>query len=82
MANMSYCRFQNTALDLKDCLNNLHDVLSEDEHEARRRLIKIAKRIVEESDEFHTDPYEQTDDYDIDDETDPMGDGPEPKKWP
>ena len=38
MANMSYCRFQNTLTDLEDCLeelaNNGLDNLSEDEKKA------------------------------------------------
>lgn len=38
--NMSYCRFQNTLEDLRDCADNLDDRdLSPDEWEARRRLI-------------------------------------------
>ena len=48
MSNMSYCRFQNTLEDLKDCLENLTEDgdLSEDEEHARSRLIKTCKKIV------------------------------------
>lgn len=47
MANMSYCRFQNTVKDLFDCLDHLEDDdLSPDESKARKRLIKIAYDIV------------------------------------
>lgn len=46
MSNMSYCRFQNTLSDLIDCEENLDDMdLSEDEERARKRLIKVCKRI-------------------------------------
>ena len=39
MANMSYCRFQNTYLDLLDCANNLNDKdLSDSEKMARKNL--------------------------------------------
>lgn len=38
MANMSYCRFQNTRSDMEDCLDALHDnkMLSESEAKAAR----------------------------------------------
>lgn len=29
MANMSYCRFQNTAMDFRDCLNTVQDAIDE-----------------------------------------------------
>lgn len=49
MANMSYCRFQNTLLDLKDCLWHLQDNdLSQEEQDARTVLIQICKNIVQE----------------------------------
>lgn len=47
MSNMSYCRFYNTVQDLEDCLDNLYDDLSsDDEIRSRKRLIKIAYKIV------------------------------------
>lgn len=50
--NMSYCRFQNTPKDLKDCYYNLHDTdLSEEEEYARKRLIEVCKDIVEYAEE-------------------------------
>ena len=53
MANMSYCRFENTSQDLRDCADNLHDDdLSESEKKARRRLIRIAREIVGEADHY------------------------------
>jgi hypothetical protein len=51
MANMSYCRFQNTLEDLRDCRDNMDDDLSEDEAWARKRLIEVCKEIAEYADE-------------------------------
>ena len=52
MSNMSYCRFQNTLADLKDCFNNIDDTnLSDEEIKARNKLIEICKRISEYSNE-------------------------------
>ena len=47
MANMSYCRFQNTYYDLRDCYENMDDELSEDETKYRKRLLELCKRIVD-----------------------------------
>ena len=49
--NMSYCRFQNTLIDLYDCLQALEEIdyniseLSEDEAKAACRLIEICQEI-------------------------------------
>ncbi len=54
MANMSYCRFQNTLHDLRDCQNALDDgvleegSLDEEEASAARRLINVCQEITEE----------------------------------
>ncbi len=45
MSNMSYCRFQNTANDLSDCLDHFDEDLSDDEERAREWLIEMCKRI-------------------------------------
>jgi len=37
MSNMSYCRFENTLADLRDCYENLDDNLGENIYEARAR---------------------------------------------
>ena len=51
MANMSYCRFQNTLSDLRDCYDNLDDNdLSEEEAKARKRLVKVCQSIVDDAD--------------------------------
>jgi len=47
MANMSYCRFQNTLQDLRDCYENMDDTdLSDEEKRARRTLLKLCDQIV------------------------------------
>jgi len=46
MSNMSYCRCQNTLEDLRDCAENLHEEMSEEEHAARLRMIELCERIV------------------------------------
>ena len=49
MSNMSYCRFQNTAPDLQDCMQNMDEIDQHDpdlsdnnksELRARKRLIE------------------------------------------
>lgn len=42
MTNMSYCRFQNTKMDVEDCIEALNDreVSSEDEAFAGKRMFK------------------------------------------
>ncbi|ALH23686.1 hypothetical protein PaMx11_12 [Pseudomonas phage PaMx11] len=47
MANMSYCRFQNTLSDLKDCSYNLDDQLDSYESAARRALLRLAAEMLE-----------------------------------
>jgi len=49
MGNMSYCRFRNTARDLQDCYDNLDNDLSEEEKQARERLIELCKDIARET---------------------------------
>ena len=49
MANMSYCRFHNTLVDLEDCYEHMDDDLSEAEIRERERLIDLCRRIVEEN---------------------------------
>jgi hypothetical protein len=49
MANMSYCRFENTASDLLDCEEHLMDAeLSQSEQDARNDLIETCQRILDE----------------------------------
>lgn len=57
MSNMSYCRFQNTAGDLADCLNYVNvKVDSREEDEARKRLVKLCRQVVEQ---FDDEPNEE-----------------------
>ena len=58
MANMSYCRFQNTLIDLEDCeermmdFNSLEDAqeeLSPEEFRAFLRMLKLCKQISEDN---------------------------------
>ncbi|MDD1442766.1 hypothetical protein MEO93_20870 [Dolichospermum sp. ST_sed3] len=53
MANMSYCRFENTYSDLKDCFESLNennfDELSDREKAFAIRLVKLCSKF---SDEF------------------------------
>ena len=42
MANMSYCRFENTLRDLRDCYSNMDsDDLSQSEFYARKQMIEL-----------------------------------------
>ena len=56
MANMSYCRFENTEIALNECLNALDEAidgeneLSEDEYMACRRLFKTFVNYLYEND--------------------------------
>ena len=46
MANMSYCRFENTLRDLQDCYNNMDGYdLSKSEFYARKRMIELCIEI-------------------------------------
>jgi hypothetical protein len=51
MANMSYCRFENTLPDLQDCFDHLDDFdngeLSKSEAKAAYKLIILAAQIAE-----------------------------------
>jgi hypothetical protein len=52
MANMSYCRFENTYRDLKDCFNDMYntdfDELSETEQNYRNKIVEMCKEIAEQ----------------------------------
>ena len=58
MSNMSYCRFQNTAMDLADCVEALEnywdmDDLSRDEINGLEDLLDYAQSIVHMEDTIH-----------------------------
>jgi len=51
MANMSYCRFENTLRDLQDCYHNMDgslEELSKQERSAKQRMIELCKDIANE----------------------------------
>ena len=55
MPNMSYCRFENTLNDLRDCLEHLYEKgLSKDEKRMRNALIELCREIAD-SDEGDND---------------------------
>jgi hypothetical protein len=47
MANMSYCRFENTASDLLDCEGHILDKLGRDEAIGRVSLVRCCLSILE-----------------------------------
>ncbi len=52
MANMGYCRFENTVPDLEDCQEHLFDEdLSPEEERSRNALIRICKEIATDFEE-------------------------------
>jgi hypothetical protein len=51
MANMSYCRFENTYRDLYDCYNNINNQLSDSEHKYREKIVAMCQSIIDEYDE-------------------------------
>lgn len=55
MGNMSYCRFENTANDLADCVSAINsgevfDLSSDYEIDGLRRLLVYAQKVVENTD--------------------------------
>ena len=45
---MSYCRFQNTYMDLQDCIENMHEPASNERDERyRKRLLELLKEVVD-----------------------------------
>lgn len=48
MANMSYCRFENTYRALLDCLEAMNDELSERERGYKGRLVEVCQEIIDE----------------------------------
>jgi hypothetical protein len=55
MGNMSYCRFENTLKDLRDCYKDMSETdfyeLSESEQEARNKLVALCQNISEQFEE-------------------------------
>ena len=47
MANMSYCRFENTYHDLLDCLQNISEETNDRDERFRKRMIETLVEMVE-----------------------------------
>jgi hypothetical protein len=47
MANMSYCRFENTYHDLLDCLQNIAEETNNRDERFRKHMIKTLVEMVE-----------------------------------
>ena len=57
---MSYCRFENTLRDLRDCYNNMgNGDLSKSEFFARKQMIEMCINIVERYDELVNEEFEE-----------------------
>ena len=55
---MSYCRFENTLRDLRDCYDNIDGYdLSESEFYARKQMIELCINIVERYDELVNEEF-------------------------
>lgn len=52
MANMSYCQFNNTALDLEQCLDTLQSIYDGDERRPSNQEIVAAKQLAATALEF------------------------------
>ena len=48
MTNMSYCRWENTLNDLRDCAEHVNDPLDGSEARARASLLETAADMLEE----------------------------------
>ena len=73
MSNMSYCRFENTANDMRDCVNAINDALDNNvafhefinslssryEASAFRNLYQLAAQFVARYDELHESENEE-----------------------
>ena len=63
MANMSYCRFENTLSDLEDCRDALNrcDSLSEREAGKAKALIDLCREIADNYDDDYVDSLKEED---------------------
>ncbi len=70
MSNMSYCRFENTARDLQDCLDaiengEINDLGSQYEVDALEQLLDLCKEVVAYKDEIE-DAIDNNNNNDLD----------------
>ena len=62
MANMSYCRFENTLRDLRDCYNNMdNDNLSKSEFYARKQMIAVCANIINQHEDLLEEVFVEED---------------------
>jgi hypothetical protein len=68
MANMSYCRFENTLSDLEDCRDALDrgDSLSEREAKKAKALIDLCREIADNYDDDYVDSLKEEDEEEED----------------
>jgi hypothetical protein len=64
MGNMSYCRFENTLKDLRDCYKDMtggtpFDELSEEEQVYRNQLVALCKTIADNFDEEEIEDFDE-----------------------
>lgn len=70
MSNMSYCRFENTARDLQDCLDaiesgEINDLSSQYEVDALEQLLDLCKEVVAYKDEIEDAVYNNNNDLEF-----------------
>ena len=54
MANMSYCRFENTFNDLIDCFDNIwEEAENQRDERARKQMIRFLKERIDEIEELN-----------------------------
>lgn len=76
MANMSYCRFQNTLQDLRDCKYVMEEAyttndmeLSKEEHSAMIRLVNVCQEIIDNYERMeYMESEMEEDEEEVDDE--------------
>lgn len=63
MANMSYCRFENTLSDLRDCKEALEnrEELSSREAKKAKALIDLCRNIADDYDDDYVDSLKEED---------------------
>lgn len=71
MPNMSYCRFENTLNDLRDCYYNMDsNDLSESEFHKRKALVEMCMSIADEYEYLLDEEYNPDSDIDEEDSED------------
>ena len=48
---MRYCRFENTLIDLRDCMEHMDEELSSNEEKCRVDLIELCEILAEQSED-------------------------------